>query len=140
MGGGSPGRPQVQGATEGTGLIQGVRRVDGSRIPDESSDDSTWEGIRDTTKMENPGYGMRAMDLPNGIPGKGRSAELPDGGIPRPSGDLDGNAGALPAPACPRHRDHSVGEKPPPPTVRPMRHDGLPAGPERQAPCHSPVS
>ena len=56
-----------------------------------------------------------------------------------PSNGDDGDAGALPAPTCPRHRGHSGGGKPPPPTVHPMRHAGPPAGTERQAPCHSAV-
>ena len=56
-----------------------------------------------------------------------------------PSGDEGGDAGTLPAPACPRHRGHFGGGKPPPPTVLPMRHAGPPAGPERQASYHRPV-
>ena len=56
-----------------------------------------------------------------------------------PSGNKDGDAGALTAPACHRHRGHSGVVKPTPPTVRPMRHDGALTGPERQATCHSPV-
>ena len=42
----------------------------------------------------------RAADFPNYISGKGRPAELPGGGMLGRSGDEDGNAGALPAPAC----------------------------------------
>ena len=36
---GSRGRPHIQGATEGTGLMQGVRGVDGGGIPGELSND-----------------------------------------------------------------------------------------------------
>ena len=57
----------------------------------------------------------------------------------RLSGNEDGNAGALPAPACPRHRGHYGGGKPSPPTLRPMRRTGPSEGPEQQAPCHGPV-
>ena len=56
-----------------------------------------------------------------------------------PSGDEDSDAGTLPAPACPGHRGHSGGGKPPPPTVHPMQHSGPLAGTERQTPCHRSV-
>ena len=65
--------------------------------------------------------------------------DLPGGGMPGPSGDKDGNAGALPAPACLRHRGHYGGGKPPPPTVFLMQHSVPPARPERQAPGHGSV-
>ena len=81
--------------------MQGLRRVDGGGIPDETSDDSTLEGGGDTTEMDNPGRRGRATDFPNEIPGEGRPSETPGGGMPGPSGDEDGNAGALPAPSCP---------------------------------------
>ena len=90
-------------------------------------------------ELEKPVHGGRATEIPNGLPGQGRPAELPGGGMTRPSSKEDGNAGALTAPACPRHRGHYGGGKPPPPTVHPMRHSGHPAGTERQAPCHSSV-
>ena len=59
--------------------------------------------------------------------------------MPGKNDDEDGNAGEIPAPACPRHRGHSRGEKPPPPTVHLMRHSGPPAGTEWQSPYHSSV-
>ena len=110
---GHGGRLHVQGANEKTGLLQGLWRVDGGRIPDQSSNDSTWEGGRDTTEMENPGSGGRAADFPNDISGKGRPVELTSGGMPGPSGDEDGNAGALPEPECPRQHVHYGGGNPP---------------------------
>ena len=119
--------------------MQGVRRVDVGVILDESSDDSTWEGAGDTAAMENTDRGGRATDFPNVFYGKGRPAELPGGGMPGPSGDEDGNAGALPALECTRHSGNSGGGKLTPPTVRPMRHAALLEGPKRQAPCHGPV-
>ena len=78
--------------------MQGVRVVDGGGIPGESPDYSTWEGGGDATELDNPGRGGRATDFPNDIPGKWRPAEMPVGEMPRPSGDEDGNAGAIPAP------------------------------------------
>ena len=119
--------------------MQGVWRVDGEGISDEYSDDSTWDGSGDTVAMENPRRGVRATDFQNDLPVEGRPAELPGGGMPGPSDNEDGNAGALPAPACPQHRGHSGGGKPPPPTVRPMRHYVPLTGPERQALFHNPV-
>ena len=136
---GHRGRPHVQGAPEGTGIMQGVRGVDGGRITEESSDESTWEGGEDMTKMKNPGRGGRATDFLNDITSEGRPAKLPSGGIPGLSGDEDSNAGALTALACPRHRGQYGIGKPPPPTVRPMQHAGPLTGPERQSPCHIPV-
>ena len=81
--------------------MQGVQIVDGDGIPDNSYDDSTWEGGRDTAAMENPGIGGRAADFPNGFPGKGRPAELPGGGMHGPIGDKDGNTGTFPETAFP---------------------------------------
>ena len=84
-----------------TGIIQGVWGDDGGGIPGESSNESTWNSGGDATELENPGRGVWATNFPYGIPSKGRLAELPSGGMPRPNGDEDSNAGALLAPACP---------------------------------------
>ena len=89
--------------------------------------------------MEHPGRGGWTSDFQNDFPGKGRPADLPGGGMPGPSGDEDGNAGALPAPACPRLCGNYGGRKLPPPTLCPMQHAGTPGGPEWQAPGHGPV-
>ena len=43
---------------------------------------------------------------------------MPHGGVPGESGDKDSDAGALCAPACPRHCGDAGGRKLPPPTVR----------------------
>ena len=67
----------------------------------------------------------------NDLPGDGRPTELPGGGMPGPSGDEDGNAGALTALSCPQHRGHSGGGKPSPPIVHLMRHSSPPTGAER---------
>ena len=64
--------------------------------------------------MENPVHGGRATYFPNEIPGEGMPADLPGGGMPGPSGDEDGNAGALPEPAYPQHCDHNGEGNPPP--------------------------
>ena len=119
--------------------MQRVRLDDGGGIPGESPDESTWEGGGDATELENPGRWGQTTDFPNGIPGEGRPAELPGEGMHGPSGDKDRDVGAIPAPECPRNRGHSGGGKSPPPMVYPMRYAGPPAGPEQQAPGHSPV-
>ena len=119
--------------------MQGVRGDDGGGIPGESPHDSTQEGGGDRTELENPGRRGRATEIPNGIPSKGRPVELPGGGMPGPSGYKDGNAGALNSPECTQHHGYSRVEKPPPPTVHPMRNAGTPAVPGLQAPCHIPV-
>ena len=94
--------------------MRSLRRVVGGGIHDESYDDSTWEGVGNTTAMEHPGRWSWALDFQDDLPGEGKPAELPGGGILGPSGDLDGNAGALPTPAYPRHRGYSrVGKLPP---------------------------
>ena len=53
------------------------------------------------TAMEHPGRREWVTDFKNEFPGEGSPTELPDGGLTGPSGDEDGNAGALPAPECP---------------------------------------
>ena len=133
------GRPHIQGAVEGTGVMRILRRVVGGGISDNSYDDSTWEGGGNTTAMDHPVRGGWALEFQDDLPEEGRSAELPGRGMPGTSGDEDGNAGALPAPSCPRHRGYSIGGKLPLPTVILMRHSGPPAGPERQEPGHGKV-
>ena len=116
-----------------------VWRVVGDGIPDELNDDSTWEGGGNMTAMEHTGRRGWALDFQNDLPGKGSPAELPSGGVPRPSCDKDGNTGALPASACPWHHGYSGERKLPPPMVRLMQHAGPPVGPERQAHGHDTV-
>ena len=76
-GGVHKGRPHIQGATEGTGLMQGVQGVDGGGIPDKSSDDSTWEGGGDKTELENPGRRGRAAEFRMTFPAKGGQRRCP---------------------------------------------------------------
>ena len=63
----------------------------------------------------------------------------PIGGVPVETGNEYGDAGALRAPECPRHRGDSGGRKLPPPTVRQMRHAGTPEGAEQAAPGYRTV-
>ena len=64
---------------------------------------------------------------------------MPSGGVHGQIGYKDGNAGALRALACPRHRGDSGGRKLPPPMVRPVRHAIPPVGVEQVAPGHRTV-
>ena len=89
--------------------------------------------------MDQTGRGEGAPELPDVLSGKGGTAEMPRVGVPGESGDEDGNAGALLAPACPQHRGDSGRRKPPPHTVLPVRHAGLPEGAERAAPGYRTV-
>ena len=76
----------------------------------------------------------RAADVSHGLTDQGRPAELPGGGMPRTSGDEDGDAGPFSAPVCPGHRGHFGEGELPPPTVPPMGHAGLLAHTEQKAP------
>ena len=89
--------------------------------------------------MEHTGREGWTPDLPDVLPGKGRTADMPSGRVPGESGDKDGNTGALCAPACLQQRGDSGGRKLPPPTVRPVRHASPLVGVERAAPGHSAV-
>ena len=113
-----------------------MRVGDDNGIYGESHDDPAWVGGIGATELENPGYGGRATDISNGLPGQGRPTELPGGGMPGTSGDEDGDAITLPAQACPGHRGNSEGGKYPPPTIHTMQH----AGPLRALNCSHPAT
>ena len=83
---GHRGRAHIQRSVEGTGVMRRMQRVVGGGIPDESYDNSTWEGGGETTAMDHPGRGDWASDFQNGLTSKGRPTELPGGGMPGPSG------------------------------------------------------
>ena len=138
-GDGSQGRSPPIGSARRDGFTAGSAERRWRRIYGKSHDDSAWAGERGATELENPGHGGRVIDISNGLPGQGRPAELPGGGMPGPSDDDNGDAGTLPAPACLGHRGRYGGGKPPPPTVHPMRHASTLPGTEWQAPFHSSV-
>ena len=73
----------------------------GGWIPVDSSDDSTREGGVDTAAIDHTGRGEWPPELPDVLSSKGGTAEIPRGGVPRDSGNKDGDAGALCALACP---------------------------------------
>ena len=105
----------LSGATEWTGQVQGVQGGDGGGIFGGENDDTSWEGDRGETDLENLVHGRRAADVSHDLPGKGNPAELPGGGIPRPSGDKGGDAGLFSTPECPGNRGNFGVGKPPHP-------------------------
>ena len=82
----------------------------GVRLNVDSSEDSTWESGGAKTSVGNPER-VKGPGIPDVLSGKGGTAEMPRGGVPGETGNEDGNAGALSAPACPRHRDDTGGRK-----------------------------
>ena len=60
-------------------------------------------------------------------------------GMPRTSGDEDGDAGPFSTLACLGNRGHFGEGKPPPPTLTPMQHYGPLLYIEQKEPCHCTV-
>ena len=78
-------------------------------------------------------------DVSHGLTGQGRPVELLGGGMPRTSGDEDGNAVPFSALSFPGHRGHFGWGKPSPPTVPSMRYAGPLTYTERKVPFHRTV-
>ena len=132
-------RTFLPGATEGTNAVQGAQRGYGGCIYVRAHEDTTWESVIGEMELDNLRHGGRTADVPHGLPGQGRPAELPVREMPGTSGDEDGYAGPFYAPACPGHHDNFVGGKPPLPTVTPMQHAGPLACVEQKAHFHRTV-
>ena len=66
----------LPGATEGTGEVQGVRGGDGGWIDGRAHEDTTWVSSRGEMDLDNLGHGGRTADVPHGLPGQGKPAEL----------------------------------------------------------------
>ena len=129
----------LPGASEGSGAVKGIQGGDGGWIIGGSQDDTAWASSRGEMNLEKLGHWGISADVPHGLPGQGRLAELPGEGMPRTSGDEDGDAVTLYAPACPGHCGHLVVGKNPLPTVTVMQHYGSLAYTVRKAPCHHTV-
>ena len=84
--------------------------------------------------VDNPDRGQGLPGIPDVLSKKGGTVEMPRGGVLRETGDEDGDAGALCAPACPRHRGDAGGRKLLPPTVPRVLHAGPPEGAELAPP------
>ena len=62
--------------------MRGVRKAAGSRFPVDSSDESTWESGGATTPVDHPDRGQGSPGIPDVVPGKGGTADMPRGGVP----------------------------------------------------------
>ena len=72
------GRGTLQlGAAEGTGAVQGLWGEDGGWIDGRTHDNTLWASGRGEMELDNLGHGGRTADVPHGLPGQGRPAELP---------------------------------------------------------------
>ena len=82
-------------------------------------------------ELERISHGRRInTNLSDIVPDQGRDEGIPSGGMTRKGWDTDGDEDTFLAPACPGHRDHLGGGKPPPPKVLTMRHAGPVADPQ----------
>ena len=102
-----------------------------------SLDDSTQEG-RTTAAPLVPPDNWGAQDIQDRLPEE-KPTTVPGGGLPGGVCDTSGDAGALRAPARPRHRGHIGGGQPPPTTVPPVRPPGLQEGAHWAPPGDKPV-
>ena len=64
-----------------------MQGLNGGGICGGAQDDSAWASGRGATDLENLGHRGIAVDISHGLPGQGRPAEMPGGGLPRPSGN-----------------------------------------------------
>ena len=96
--------------------MRGMCGTPSGRVSVESSDDSIWESDGATTPMEPPDR-KRDQDIQDILPDEGGTVAMSRVGVSGGTGKEDGNAGALRAPACPRHHGDAGGRKLPPPTV-----------------------
>ena len=74
--------------------------------------------------------GRQTKNISDRFTDQGRAKGVPSGGLPRKGWDTDGNEDAFLQPACPGHRDHIGGGKPPTPKVLTMQHAGPVAVPK----------
>ena len=109
--------------------MRGTWEGDGGRVAGIPSDDAAQEGKGGTVELERLIHGgRRTKNISDRFPDQGRAEGLPSGGLPRKGWDTDSNEDAFLQPACPGHRDHLGGGKPPTPKVLTMRHAGPVAG------------
>ena len=91
----------VPGEAEGAGTLQGVRGGDVTSVDGRAHADSEREGSGGGTELGCHGPCRGTMDVPDGIPDRGVTMELPGSGMSRTCGDEDGNVGTLLPPAYP---------------------------------------
>ena len=115
------GGADVSGEKKGAGRVRGLREGDGGRVAGIPSDDTAWEGEGGQVGLERISHGRRGnTNLSYRVPYQGRDKEMPSGGLPRKGWNTDGDEVTFLSPACPGHRDHLGGGKPPTPKVLTM--------------------
>ena len=67
----------LPGAVNGAGAVQGVWGGDGGWIYGRAHEDTTLASRRGTMELDNLSHRGRTVDVPHGIPGQGRPAEMP---------------------------------------------------------------
>ena len=70
----------------------------------------------------------RGPDIQDVLTNEGGTTAMSRGRVPGETGNEEYNAGAIRAPACPRHRGDAGGRKLPPPTVSQVGHAGTQEG------------
>ena len=119
------GGADVSGETKGAGRLQGLREGYGGRVAGIPPDDTAWEGEGGKVELEQISHKRRRnTNLLDRVPDQGRYKGMPSGGLPRKDWDTDGDEDAFLSQACPGHRDHIGGGKPPTPKVLTMRYAG----------------
>ena len=119
------GGADVLGETKGAGRVRGLQEGDGSRFAGNPLDDTTWEGESGQVELEQSSHRRRIKsNISDRVTDQGSEEGIPSGGLPRKGRDTDGDEGSFLAPACPGHRDHLGGGKPPTPKVLTMKHAG----------------
>ena len=116
-----------------------MREGDGGRVSGIPPGDAARKGKGRTVELGSLSHGRRPTNISDGFPDQGRAKELPCGGIPRKGWDKESDADAFLQPACPGHRDHLGGGKPPTPKVLTMQHAGPVAGTKQETPRHRNV-
>ena len=125
------GETNIPVTKERAGTVLGMREVDGGGIFGVPQNDTVCAGDSGAIDLGSLSHGRQTADVSVSLPDQGRSAEIPNGGLPRMGRDKDGDADALLQLACPGYCDHLGGGKPHPPKVITMRHYGAMEGIKR---------
>ena len=67
----------VPGVAEGKDSVQGVREGDGAWVASGAHEDATWEGGGGKTDLGSHPLRRGTADVPDGLPERGRTMELP---------------------------------------------------------------
>ena len=108
------------------GRVQGLQEGGGGRVAGSPSDDAAWEVKGRQVELDLRIHGRRrgTAHLSDRIPDQGGDKVMPSRGLLGKGRDTDGNEGEFWTLACPGHRDHIGGGKPPTSKVLTMRHAG----------------